>query len=112
MKKSEGLKHDQDKLRWDLLPSEAIEDVIEIMMFGATKYGDYNWTNGINYNRIFSACMRHMWAWWRSEDLDSESGKNHLAHAMCCIMFLLSYIKRNQDFQKTFDNRPTYLKEK
>jgi hypothetical protein len=30
-----------------------------------------------------------MWAWKSGETLDPESGKHHLAHAMCCAMFLL-----------------------
>jgi hypothetical protein len=32
-----------------------------------------------------------MWAYWKGEDNDPETGLSHLAHAMCCVMFLLSY---------------------
>lgn len=105
--KEEGLKYDQNKLRYDLLPMEAIEPIIEILMFGAKKYEAYNWTKGIRYSRIFGALMRHLWAWWRGETNDPESGKNHLAHAGCCLFFLLSYSVRSM---KQFDDRPTYTK--
>ena len=26
---------------------------------------------------------------WQGEQTDSESGKHHLAHAVCCLMFLM-----------------------
>jgi hypothetical protein len=106
-KLDEGTKHDQGKMRWDLLPAESVEQVIEILMFGAEKYEPYNWAKGIKYSRVFAACMRHLWAWWRGETVDPESGKNHLAHACCCLFFLLSYSVRNM---KQLDDRPGYYK--
>jgi hypothetical protein len=32
-----------------------------------------------------------MFAWWRGEDTDPETGLSHLAHAGCCLMFLMEY---------------------
>jgi len=101
-----GKKFDQDKLRWDLFPAESIEPIIQVLMFGAEKYDAYNWTKGIAYSRLFAALMRHMWAWWRGETNDSETGLNHLAHAGCCLLFLLSYTQN----QPEFDDRPEHYK--
>jgi len=39
--------------------------------------------------RYFDACIRHLTAWWQGEKNDSESGLSHLAHAACCILFLM-----------------------
>ena len=39
--------------------------------------------------RYFDAAQRHIMAWWQGEQTDSESGKHHLAHAVCCLMFLM-----------------------
>lgn len=89
-----GVKNDDGKVRWDLMPSDALEEIAKVMTHGATKYGDRNWEKGMDWHRPFAACMRHMWAWWRGEDVDPESGISHLAHAGCCVLFLLSYWMR------------------
>ena len=60
------------------------------MEFGAAKYGADNWQHVPNARqRYFDAAMRHLLAWWDGERLDAESGLPHLAHAGCCILFLL-----------------------
>ena len=85
-----GIKFDGQKLRWDLLPYREVEEVVEILTFGAEKYADNNWQCVPNRrNRYYAAAMRHLVAWFMGERLDKESGKNHLAHALCCILFLL-----------------------
>jgi hypothetical protein len=72
-------------------PTEGRKDDHDKLPFGANKYGDRNWERGMNWSRPFAALMRHMWAWWRGEDRDPETGLSHLAHAGCCILFLLTY---------------------
>ena len=41
-----------------------------------------------DYNKLLNC---HMWAWKNGEQLDQESGIHHLAHAMCCLMFLYEH---------------------
>lgn len=94
MTDSSGRKDDNGKLRLDLLPPELLFDVAEILTFGATKYGDRNWEQGMKWGRVFGAAMRHLWAWWSGEDKDAETGCSHLAHALCCVMFLSTYERR------------------
>lgn len=101
----EGIKHDQQKLRYDLLTTEALDAIAEVLTYGAAKYADRNWEKGIEYGRVFGALMRHMWAWWRGEDTDPESGLSHLAHAGCNIVFLLTFARRGCYADK-YDNRP------
>jgi hypothetical protein len=88
---SEGRKDDSDKTPWHLMPPDALNQIAQVLEFGANKYGDRNWEKGMHWSRPFSALMRHMWAWWRGENRDPETGLSHLAHAGCCILFLLSY---------------------
>lgn len=90
----EGHKYDNGKLPWDLLPPDAVEEIIKVLSFGASKYGAYNWARGMSWSRVFAALMRHMWAWWGGQNKDPETGISHLAHAGCCILFLLAYEKR------------------
>jgi len=105
----EGKKFDDDKVRMELLPPEAIEGTAKVLTFGAKKYEDRNWEKGIKYSRVFGALMRHMWAWWRGENLDPETGLSHLHHAGCCIMFLQTYNERKMD---EFDDRHPITVEK
>jgi len=101
------IKHDETKTPWALLPFDAVEAVVEVLRFGAKKYGDRNWEQGEGflYSRLYSAAMRHLTAWWGGQDADPETGCSHLAHAACCILFLLAYRLRGQHES---DDRPRY----
>lgn len=99
-----GLKYDEKKIRYDLLPPEALHEISRVLSFGAEKYSARNWEHGITYGRVFAALMRHLWAWWKGENLDPETGITHLAHAGCCLMFLLTYEARKME---KWDDRPT-----
>lgn len=90
----EGVKHDDSKARYDLIPPELLETVARVLTFGATKYGERNWEKGMSWGRVFAALMRHMWVWWRGEARDAETGYSHLWHAACCIAFLITYETR------------------
>ena len=89
-----GVKHDDNKARYDLLPPEAIASLVDIRTYGAKKYGDRNWERGINYSRLVAALLRHLSAWLLGERLDQESHLPHLAHAFCTLAFLLTLEKR------------------
>lgn len=85
-----GQKHDQAKPRFSLLPQAPLWQVVAVLEFGAGKYGADNWRNVPNAKeRYFNACHRHLSAWWAGETVDDESGLPHLAHAVCCLMFLM-----------------------
>ncbi len=87
-------KFDQNKLPYELLAPEFLEATANVLRFGATKYGSRNWEKGMAWGRPFGACMRHLWAWWRGEKCDAETGASHLHHAACCLMFLIAYEER------------------
>jgi len=91
----EGVKHDTDKLPIHLIPPELITAVANILLFGAKKYEERNWEKGMAWSRCWSACQRHLWAWWGGEGNDPETGESHLWHAACCIAFLVAYEQRN-----------------
>lgn len=82
-----GQKYDQEKPRMDLLDSSWLEGVAQILTFGAKKYAAHNWRGGIELSRLIAAAMRHIASFNAGEDLDPESGKPHLYHASCCLMF-------------------------
>lgn len=86
---SGALKFDTEKARMDLLDAYAIEQLALVLTFGARKYAAHNWRKGLSYSRLIAAALRHLFAYLMGEDKDPESGLSHVAHAMCCCMFLL-----------------------
>jgi hypothetical protein len=106
----EGTKFDEGKLPLDLWSPYAIEETARVLAFGAIKYEPHNWAKGISYRRVFGALLRHLWAFWRGEEYDDEWGLHHLAHAMCCLMFLLHYEVGPKDYTQ-FDDRYKYVED-
>ena len=87
---SEGRKFDEGKPRWSLLPIGPLRVVVEVLTFGAVKYGKNNWMKVKNAEERYSdAALRHITSRLEGELLDEETNKSHLAHAICCLLFWL-----------------------
>jgi hypothetical protein len=84
-----GTKFDCDKVRMDLLDVSAINQLAAVLTFGVKKYDAHNWRGGISTSRLLAALLRHVFAYLGGQDNDEESGLSHIAHAMCCCMFIL-----------------------
>ena len=85
-----GAKHDGGKLRYSLLPKGTVNEVLKVLEFGAKKYAPDNWMKVDNaQTRYYDAALRHITAWHEGEKLDSETGVSHIAHALCCLHFLM-----------------------
>jgi hypothetical protein len=104
-KSTGALKFDSGKPSMNLLSREALEQIALVMDFGKQKYDAHNWRKGFQWSRPLSAAMRHLMAFNDGEDKDPESGLSHLAHAACCIMFLLEFEKTHKDLDDRF--KPT-----
>jgi hypothetical protein len=102
----EPVKFDEGKNRLDLMPTEALEQVGRVYTYGANKYHDHNWRGGLKFSRLYGATLRHLFAFWRGEDADSESGLPHLAHATFGLLGLLQY---SLEGRKGLDDRWTTL---
>lgn len=90
-----GRKYDKGKLLWDLFPFDVAEGVVDILTYGAEKYDPNNWQNVETY-RYISALFRHLVAWLKGEEDDQESGKHHLDHALCNLMFIRWQSRHNK----------------
>ena len=89
-----GIKYDQEKERYDLVPVLALEEVAKVLTAGAHKYNeDYeeeNWRKVPNATRrYFSATQRHLAKVRKGETHDTETKLHHYAHAITNLMFLL-----------------------
>ena len=90
----ESKKYDQGKLRWDLLPLNLIEKVVEIYTFGAEKYGANTRQNlEDGYNRYKAAMFRHLMEFEKGNVIDDESGREHMAHMVWNAIAMLHVSK-------------------
>ena len=86
---NEGKKFDGGKLRYDLVPFGALEEVIKVLGMGAQKYGDDNWKMVDDLERRYvTAAYRHLGRVMQGEEFDEESGLPHIAHAITSLMFV------------------------
>jgi len=90
-----ALKFDQEKERFDLLPSYPLWEVVRVYTFGISKYGENNWRKGMKWGRLFAASLRHLFKWWMGERVDEESGLHHLAHVVWQCFALMEYERVN-----------------
>ena len=99
-----AMRFNRGKTRWSLVDFDALEDMVDVLDFGAKKYSDNNWKKGLKTTEIFESIMRHLTAYMRGEDLDSESGLPHTGHILCNAMFLSYMQKYKQDFDSRFND--------
>lgn len=91
-----GVKASIGKRPLHLLPRDALEAVADALEHGARRYGDRNWEKGLSVSDLVRAADGHLWDWYLRRDDGKDagpggSGLSHLAHAACCILFLLSH---------------------
>jgi hypothetical protein len=78
------------KFPMHLWPSTATAMGSLALMYGANKYGKYNWRETSVKATVYSdALERHMAAWKNGEIFDNESGVPHLSHALACLAILV-----------------------
>lgn len=88
-----GRRFDNGKLRYDLLPVDALERCAQVFTFGAKKYGDRNWERGMKWSRVLGSLERHLQEIKKGNDFDKESGLLHIDHVTANALFLSQYYK-------------------
>lgn len=106
--KKEGVKDFKGKLRWSLLPFEALKGTVRVLMYGAiTKYSPDNWKKVKPQGVYLDAIFRHWIDYRNGEEFDDETGESHLSHLLCDILFL-EYHRMNRDKNVSFED---YIRE-
>ena len=95
-------KFDTNKPKVSLVEPKFILGIAEILTFGAQKYGQDNWKEAIDddIQRYKDALWRHQLAYMDGETTDPESGKSHLHHIGCNLMFLDYFDRQNKQGNK------------
>jgi len=84
----EHLKQSKNKLRYSLLPFEAVEGVVKILEFGAKKYGEGETWRMVEKRKYIDASLRHLASHLMGETIDQESSLSHIDHAICNLLFV------------------------
>ena len=107
MDELEGKKYDTGKTEYGLMPPYALQEFADVLTYGARKYSMDNWKKVPDAKRTyFDAAMRHMWAWKRGEKTDPETGLHHMAHAMCCLAFIIDIEKDPRIIKDVYNHNP------
>lgn len=93
------------------VPMQVMLQVGLAMMEGGRKYGRHNYRGSkvpaVRASVYVDAAMaRHLPAWWEGEDIDPDSGINHVIKAIASLVVLADAINTGQ----LEDDRPPRLK--
>lgn len=71
------------------IPCTVIAELGLAMLEGARKYGRHNYrVDGVRASVYYDALWRHMSKWWDGEDIDKDSGLNHVTKAIASLTVL------------------------
>jgi len=94
--KNTGLRYDDGKLRYDLMPPDAIEEIVRVFTVGARKYAERNWENGMKWGKCAAALERHLAKWKKGASRDEEYPElYHMAMVAWNAIALLTYELRD-----------------
>lgn len=110
-----GVKHDDGKLRFDLVLPELEEGVAAVLTHGDSKYGtmvggkESNWKH-VEPKRFIAALKRHLTKHLKAMEgisvldfFDKDSNLMHLDHAACCIMLLKYFALQDEKIKKEYE---------
>tara|TARA_R110000787_G_scaffold40193_1_gene100116 strand:- start:12852 stop:13208 length:357 start_codon:yes stop_codon:yes gene_type:complete len=93
---AKGVKADEGKLLYQLIPTETTKGLAEVLTFGALKYAPDGWKTVPNAkDRYIGALMRHLEAYRSGEKIDPESGLPHIYHLVASASFI-GYLDDNK----------------
>jgi hypothetical protein len=75
----------------NILAMPGLDEVAKVGMYGAKKYGQWNYRGGSDFMRYLGSVVRHVTRYIRGESVDAESGLSHLAHAIYNLLILLGW---------------------
>lgn len=85
------------------VPGTVMAELGLAMQEGARKYGRHNYrVDGVLSSVYRDAAWRHLNKWWEGEDIDPDSGLNHLIKAMASLVVL----RDGMICDKWIDDRP------
>ena len=104
---TDGLKHDEGKLRYDLIPIEILKALAEIYTYGLKDHTENSWKK-VKKSRYVAAFFRHFGEMRSGNIYDDDSNHEHSKHmlwnaATICYLDLKENkaVKRNEKRKKS-----------
>lgn len=104
--KAPGIKTDTGKLMWNLLPLDALENVVRVFDHAVRsgKYAPGNWKFVKHANdRYHSALLRHLCCINKGEDIDPDTGLPHIYAVAANALILVWFHDHPQEEEGTPD---------
>ena len=77
------------KVPMSTVPTQVVMEIGLAMLEGARKYGRHNYRiAGVRASVYYDALQRHINQWWEGEDVDPDSGLNHVTKAISTLVVL------------------------
>ena len=99
--------------RYDLMPVDALRELAEHYGKGEKKYpteaGIPNFRKGYDISLSYAALQRHANQFWGGEDIDAETGSNHMVAAAWHALYI---VQAMHDYGDRFDDRLTASRRK
>jgi len=93
---NKGLRYSEGKLRYDLFPPDAYEEIVKVYTEGARKYASRNWERGMDWSQCLRALKSHLNKWELGKTHDDELTEcRHLAMVAWNAIALLTYELRD-----------------
>ena len=75
------------KTPFSVVPMPVLWEVGVGLLEGARKYGRHNWRRkDVRASVYFDGTMRHLTSWWEGENIDADSGLNHISKAITSLI--------------------------
>jgi len=96
------------------VPMNVMAEVGLGMMEGGCKYGTHNYRDaGVRASTYVDAVWRHLFVqWWEGEDIDEESGLNHVTKAISSLVVLRdSMMMENWEDDRPYKHSKNHITE-
>lgn len=80
----------ENKPRYDLIPLHPLYRLAMHYTNGAVKYGEHNWTKGMELSRFYASLFRHMTAW-----AEGDRSEDHLGAVAWNAFALMHFESKN-----------------
>lgn len=100
--KEKGLRYNEGKPKWSLVPQSALIGMVRVLEYGSRKYAPYNWMKGVSVTETCESLKRHLDAFMEGQDNDPESGLSHVYHMQCNALFLSWMLENKPEFDDRY----------
>lgn len=95
-----------DKPRFDLIPTEGLRRLAELYTRGAVKYGDDNWRKGQPLSRAYASLFRHLIQW-----REGDRAEDHMAAVAWNAMAIMFYEEQMPELNDLFEETNNEIQE-